>query len=29
VTTDGIAQRKAIDRVYCHIAGGSQGAGIH
>jgi type IV secretory pathway TrbF-like protein len=24
VTTDGIAQRKAIDRVYCHIAGGSQ-----
>ena len=24
VTTDGIAQRKAIDRVYSHIAGGSQ-----
>jgi type IV secretion system protein VirB5 len=24
VTTDGVAQRKAIDRVYCHIAGGSQ-----
>jgi type IV secretion system protein VirB5 len=24
VTTDGITQRKAIDRVYCHIAGGSQ-----
>jgi type IV secretion system protein VirB5 len=24
VTTDGIAQRKAIDRVYSHIAGGSE-----
>jgi type IV secretion system protein VirB5 len=24
VTTDGIAQRRAIDRVYAHIAGGSQ-----
>jgi type IV secretion system protein VirB5 len=24
VTTDGIAQRKAIDRVYAHIAGGTQ-----
>jgi type IV secretion system protein TrbF len=24
VTTDGIAQRKAIDRVYAHIAGGGQ-----
>ena len=29
VTTDGIAQRKAIDRVYAHIASGGPGAGIH
>jgi len=24
VTTDGIAQRRSIDRVYAHIANGSQ-----
>jgi type IV secretory pathway TrbF-like protein len=28
VTTDGIAQRKAIDRVYAHIANGSQAQSV-
>jgi type IV secretion system protein VirB5 len=28
ITNDGVAQRKAIDRVYAHIANGSQAMGF-